>query len=193
MESIPEGLSYCDVKYLPIVKHFAKKINLVDTFDTMVSSQMDLSPGIAVLAMVLDTLSGRTPLYRLEEFFFEKDTELLLGTSVEAERFSDYNLARVLDKIYQTGTQKVFSAVAQNAVSAFDIDARRVHFDTTSVSVYGDYDYTDAPLHITHGHSKDKRPDLKQFLISMLCVDRNIPILGRCEDGNASDNEMTFL
>jgi transposase len=186
----PEELSYSDVRYLPIVKHFAKKINLVDTLDSMVSSQMDLSPGIAVLAMVLDTLSGRTPLYRLEEFFFEKDTELLLGTDVQPDRFSDYNLARVLDKIHQTGTQKVFSALAQNAVSTFDIDPKRVHFDTTSVSVYGDYDYTDEPFNITYGHSKDKRPDLKQFLISLLCVDRNIPILGTCEDGNASDKTL---
>jgi hypothetical protein len=61
--------------------------------------------------MVLDTLSGRTPLYRLEEFFFEKDIELLIGTDVEPSRFSDHNLARVLDKIYETGTQKVFSGV----------------------------------------------------------------------------------
>lgn len=190
MKSLPAGLSYSDVRYLPIIKHFAKKINLVDTLDTMVSSQMDLSPGIAVLAMVLDTLSGRTPLYRLEEFFFEKDTELLLGTDVEPACFSDYSLARVLDKIYQTGTQKVFSAIAQNAVTAFDIDARRVHFDTTSVSVYGDYDYSDEPFNITYGHSKDKRPDLKQFLISLLCVDRNIPILATCEDGNASDKTL---
>lgn len=191
MESLlPEGLSYSDVKYLPIVKHFAQKINLVDTLDTMVHSQMDLSPGIAVMAMVLDTLSGRTPLYRLEEFFFEKDTELLLGTDVQPERFSDYNLGRVLDKIHQTGTQKIFSAIAQNAVNGFDIDAKRVHFDTTSVSVYGDYDYTDEPFNITYGHSKDKRPDLKQFLISLLCVDRNIPILGATEDGNASDKTL---
>jgi len=191
MESLlPEGLSYCDVKYLPIVKHFAQKINLVDTLNTMVHSQMELSPGIAIMAMVLDTLSGRTPLYRLEEFFFEKDTELLLGTDVQPERFSDYNLGRVLDKIHQTGTQKVFSSIAQNAVTAFDIDAKRVHFDNTSVSVYGDYDYTDEPFNITYGHSKDKRPDLKQFLISLLCVDRNIPILGTTEDGNASDKTL---
>jgi transposase len=191
MESLlPEGLSYSDVKYLPIIKHFAQKINLVDTLDTMVNSQMELSPGIAVLAMVLDTLSGRTPLYRLEEFFFEKDTELLFGSDVKPERFSDYNLGRVLDKIHQTGTQKVFSSIAQNAVTAFDIDAKRVHFDTTSVSVYGDYDYTDEPFNITYGHSKDKRPDLKQFLISLLCVDRNIPILGTTEDGNASDKTL---
>jgi hypothetical protein len=51
-------------------------------------------------------------LYRLEEFFFEKDIELLIGSDVEPSRFSDYNLARVLDKIYETGTQKVFSAIA---------------------------------------------------------------------------------
>jgi transposase len=191
MESLlPEGLSYSDVKYLPIIKHFAKKINLVDTIDTMVKSQMELSPGIAVLAMVLDTLSGRTPLYRLEEFFFEKDTELMLGRNIEPERFSDYNLGRVLDKIHQTGTQKVFSSIAQNAVTGFDIDAKRVHFDTTSVSVFGDYIYSDEPFNITYGHSKDKRPDLKQFLISLLCVDRTIPILGATEDGNASDKTL---
>lgn len=191
MESLlPEGLSYSDVKYLPIIKHFAKKINLVGTIDTMVKSQMELSPGIAVLAMVLDTLSGRTPLYRLEEFFFEKDTELMLGSNVEPERFSDYNLGRVLDKIHQTGTQKVFSSIAQNAVTAFDIDAKRVHFDTTSISVFGDYIYSDEPFNITYGHSKDKRPDLKQFLISLLCVDRTIPILGATEDGNASDKTL---
>jgi transposase len=187
---IPEDITFTEVKHLPIVKHFAKKINLVDTFDTMVDSQMELSPGVAILAMVLDTLSDRTPLYRLEEFLFEKDTELLLGSDVPSERFSDYNLGRVLDKIHQTGTQKIFSTLAQNAVDAFDIDARRVHFDTTSVSVYGDYDFSDEPFNITYGHSKDKRPDLRQFLISLLCVDRNIPILGTCEDGNASDKTL---
>ena len=62
--------------------------------------------------------------------------------------------------------------------------------DTTSVSVFGDYDFGDPPLKITYGHSKDKRPDLKQFLISMLCVDRNIPILGTTEDGNTSDKTL---
>jgi hypothetical protein len=66
----------------------------------MVDSEMELSPGIAVLAMVLDTLSGRTPLYRLEEFFQEKDAELILGHDVEPELFCDYNVGRVLDKIF---------------------------------------------------------------------------------------------
>jgi len=102
-----ENLIITEVRHLPIVK--AQKIGLVETVDRMVGSQMQLSPGMAVLGMVLDTLSGRTPLYRLAEFFEEKDTELLLGTAIEPERFCDYNLGRSMDQIFETGTQKIFS------------------------------------------------------------------------------------
>jgi transposase len=189
-ELIPENLTFSEVGHLPIIKEFAKKIKLVETLDAMVDSEMELSPGIAVSAMVLDTLSGRTPLYRLEEFFQEKDAELILGHDVKPELFCDYNVGRMLDKIFDAGTQKVFSQLAQNAVNVFDVDPRRLHFDTTSISVFGDYDFDDPPLNITYGHSKDKRPDMKQFLVSMLCVDRNIPILGTTEDGNASDKTL---
>jgi transposase len=119
----------------------------------MVDSQMHLSAGLAVMAMVLDTLSGRTPLYRLKDAFAENDTELLLGTRVDPERLCDYNLARVLDRIYEAGTQKIFTQLAQNAIGGFSIDTRRLlHYDTTSISVYGDYEMTE-PFNITYGHS----------------------------------------
>jgi transposase len=185
-----DQMIFTDLRHMPIVKAYANKIGLVDTVDKMVDSQMELSPGLAVLAMVLDTLSGRSPLYRLSEFFEEKDTEILLGADIEPERFCDYNLGRSMDKIFETGTQKIFSQLSQNALKVFHVDPRRLHFDTTSVSVFGDYDLVDPPFEITYGHSKDKRPDLKQFLISMLCVDRNIPILGTTKDGNASDKTL---
>jgi transposase len=185
-----EQMVITDVKHMPIVKAYSKKIGLVETIDRMVDTQMELSPGYAVLGMVLDTLSGRTPLYRLAEFFEEKDTELLLGAPIAPERFCDTNLGRSMDKVFETGTQKIFSQLAQNALTAFEVDPRRLHFDTTSVSVFGDYDLVDPPFDITYGYSKDKRPDLKQFLISMLCVDRNIPILGTTTDGNASDKTL---
>jgi transposase len=187
---IPDNLTFSEVGHLPIIKQFTKEINLVDTINTMVKSQMQLQPGQAVLAMVLDTLSGRTPLYRLKEFFHEKDTELLLGTEIDPELFCDHNLGRVLDKIFDTGAQTIFSQLSQNAVKRFGIDTRDVHFDTTSISVYGDYELTEEPFKITYGHSKDHRADLKQFLISMLCVNRNIPIVGAPKDGNASDKTL---
>jgi hypothetical protein len=49
----------------------------------MVQNQMQTSAGLTVLAMVPDTLSGRNPLYRLQHFFQDKDTELLLGQTVD--------------------------------------------------------------------------------------------------------------
>jgi hypothetical protein len=111
-----EQMIITDARHMPIVKAYAKKIGLVETIDHMVDTQMELSPGLVVFGMVLDTLSGRTPLYRLTEFFDEKDTELLLGTPADPERFCDYNLGRSMDKIFETGTQKIFSQLAQNAL-----------------------------------------------------------------------------
>jgi transposase len=187
---LPDSLTITEARHLPIVKHFAQRLNLVETIDRMVGSQMQLSPGLMVLAMALDTLSGRTPLYRLQEFFEDKDTELLLGSPIDPASLADYNIGRGLDAIYQTGTQKIFSRISQNALERFEVDPQGVHFDTTSISVFGDYQCGEEPFQITYGHSKDKRPDLKQFVLSMLCVDRNIPILGACHDGNASDKTI---
>ena len=58
-ELIPENLTFSEVGHLPIIKEFGKKIKLVETLDAMVDSVMKLSSGIAVLAMVLDTLSSK--------------------------------------------------------------------------------------------------------------------------------------
>jgi hypothetical protein len=64
-----EGIESYSVKHLPIVKAYADRLGLVELVDHLVLSQMDLSPGVFFLGMVLDTLSGRNPLYRLEHFF----------------------------------------------------------------------------------------------------------------------------
>ena len=91
------SLTITDVQFLPIVKEYARRINLVDTINHMVNTEMELQPGPVVLGMVLDTLSGRSPLYRLKEFLDEKDTELLLGQTVSLEQFTDHNIGRALD------------------------------------------------------------------------------------------------
>jgi transposase len=183
-------LTITDVQFLPIVKEYARRINLVETINSLVSTEMQIQPGVVVLGMVEDTLSGRSPLYQLSHFFEEKDTELLLGEPISADKFTDYNIGRALDKIFETGTQKIFGQLSQNAIGGFQIKPIGAHYDTTSVSVFGDYEMTDEPFKITYGYSKAKRPDLKQFLIEMLCVDRNIPLFGTTRDGNASDKTL---
>ena len=64
------------------------------------------------------------------------------------------------------------------------------------MTVYGDYVFPAesadraVPFTITYGYSKDKRPDLKQFVFATLCVDRAVPLWGKPEDGNASDKTV---
>ncbi len=67
----------------------------------IVSSQMDLQPGVVVQAMVLDTLSGRPPLYRHKEFLADRDEELLEGEDLQANAFSDLNVGRALDRYFR--------------------------------------------------------------------------------------------
>ena len=187
------------VQHLPIVKAYADKIGLVEAINAVVPTEMSVDPGTIVLGMILDTLSGRSPLYRLEEFFTYQDTALLLGKAVAPAVFNDDTVGRVLDRLYDVGTMKIFTACAVRADQVYGLDKRYVHFDTTSISVYGDYlppegqpDQQEqaVPFTITHGYSKDKRPDLKQFVFSTLCVDRAVPLWGAPEDGNASDKTI---
>jgi transposase len=179
--------------HLPVIAAFCRRIGLIDVIDRIVPNEMEVSVGTLVQGMVLDTLSGRSPLYRLEEFFEHQDTQLLLGQEVDSTSFNDTTVARAMDAVFDIGAEKVFSEVAFSASCMFPLDKRYVHFDTTSVNVWGDYDRCISDpdsINITYGYSKDHRPDLKQFLVKMLCVGRNVPILGNCEDGNGSDKSI---
>jgi transposase len=193
MTDIPPEIEAYQVHHLAIVQAYADKIGLVEVVNQLVPTEMEVDPGTVVLGLVLDTLSGRSPLYRLEEFFAHQDTELLLGRALPPQVFNDDNVGRVLDRLYATGTLKIFTACVVRADKLCGFDKQYVHFDTTSKSVYGDYlpgEGQEVPFTITHGYSKAKRPDLKQFVLSMLCVDRAVPIWGKPEDGHASDKTL---
>ena len=145
---------------------FCRRICLIDTVNRAVPSDMAVDIGTVLQA---------------EEFIRSQDTGVLLGCEVSPGSFNDTTIGRAMDSIYSACTWKVFSQVAFRAASEFvgELDMRHVHFDTTSISVWGDkYSAGEDGLQVTYGHSKDKRPDLKQFMLRMLCVHRNIPLLG---------------
>ena len=49
--------------HLPLAAAWCRGINLVGCINSLVPSEMELQPGLAVLAMVLDVLTGRNALY----------------------------------------------------------------------------------------------------------------------------------
>ena len=117
------------VHHLPIVKAYADKIGLVEVINQLVPTEMAVDPGTIGLGLALDTLSGRSPLYRLEEFFAQHDTELLLGKTRPVQAFNADTVGRVLDRLYEIGTMKRFTTCAVRADSRFGLNKRHVHFD----------------------------------------------------------------
>src|SRR5215831_1629416 len=193
MPEIPPAIEVYPVHHLPIIKAYADQLGLVSLINHYVPTEMDVDAGTVVLGLVLDTLSGRSPLSRLEEFFAHQDTELLLGKALPPQAFTNDTVGRVLDRLYDFGTMRLFTACAIRAAMRFDLERRYVHFDTTSRSVWGAYEFAETqalPFQGTYGYSKDKRPDLKPFVLSTLCVERAVPIWGKPEDGNASDKTL---
>jgi hypothetical protein len=84
-----------DVRFLPIVSAFVKKIGVVEEINRLCPSEKDVSPGHVIMALILDTLSGRSPLYRLERSFKDMDLELLLGVDIEPSKLRT-NVGRFL-------------------------------------------------------------------------------------------------
>ncbi len=78
----------------------------------------NLSPGHAVKAMILNGLGlVSSPLYLFSKFFEGKATEHLIGAGIKPEHLNDDRLGRVLDKLYLTGLEQIFTSIALEAVS----------------------------------------------------------------------------
>src|SRR5436853_7199471 len=122
MPNIPPEIEVYPVQHLPIVKAYADQLGFVSLINHSVPTEMDVDAGTVVLGLVLDTLRGRSPLYRLEEFFAHQDTALLLGKALPPQALNDDQVGRVLDHLYECGTMKLFTACAVRAAARFGLN-----------------------------------------------------------------------
>jgi transposase len=154
-----------------------------------------VSAGIIVKAMLLNGLGFvSAPLYMFEQFFTGIATEHLLGEGVKAAHLNDDRLGDVLDLLYREGVTEIFLGISLRAVERFEVCVRTAHLDSTSFHLHGKYGEASsiAPessaIEITYGYSRDHRPDLKQFVMNLLCAgDGDIPLWLEMASGNQSD------
>lgn len=186
-----------DIDHCGIVAGIIDRIGLVDVINEKLGIHplQRISPGIVVKAMILNGLDLLTaPLYLFEKFFVGKATEHLLGEGIQAEDLNDDRLGRVLDKLYDANLTELFVNIALQAANKEGVKTSSLHLDSTSFHVHGEYaedeDDSGEPIaiKITQGYSRDHRPDLKQFIVDLMCSgDGDIPLYFRVADGNESD------
>ena len=135
------------------------------------------------------------PLYLFKEFFIGKATEHLLGEGILPEHLNDDRIGRALDSLWDYGLTPMFTNIAMLAQRQFKIGVESLHLDSSSFRVVGQYEMEGSEsveeIRITYGHSKDHRPDLKQFMMDVICTgDGDIPLFIRIADGNEADKAV---
>lgn len=210
-------ITVSNLDHLGLIAGLVDEIGIVQKINELVGSQPGeiVSPGLAVKAMIINGLGlVSAPLYLFSKFFEGKAIEHLIGEGIQASHLNDYRLGRVLDKLYLVGSSQIFTTIALAAAQKFEIDTETSHLDSSSFHLHGKYesqlpsisvtegeidgDHSDSsptnpisstvPIKITYGYSRDHRPDLKQFILDLICSsDGDVPLFLRVGSGNESD------
>ena len=139
----------------------------------------------ALLALLKNILVDRSALYAVGEWAALYDEGL-----VAQGKIGDDKLGRALDRLFAADRATLQTRVVLAVMKGFDLRMDQIHNDTTSVMVRGTYDGQNAKaIQLKRGHSKERRPDLKQLVYS-LCVtsDGAVPVHFKAYDGNQTDD-----
>jgi transposase len=182
--------------HLGVIASVIQDLGLIGMIDTRLvpDEQEVITPGEAVAAMILNGLGfANRPLSLTPQFFASNPLDLLFRAGINAEMFNRFKLGRTLDEASAYGCDLLFQELALAVCAHEGIDLRVNHLDTTSFSLTGDYipDSDAHAIRITHGYSKDHRPDLKQAVLElMVSQDGGIPFVSKSWDGNTSDTQV---
>jgi transposase len=147
------------------------------------------------------------------QFFETIACEHLIGAGVKPEYLNDDKLGRVMDKLFIKGLDTTFLTITLKAARKFNVSLSSSHLDSSSMHVHGEYNSSlpevifkrqqavnsqeseelavksPKEITLTYGYSRDHRPDLKQFIIELICVgDGELPIFLKLASGNQADS-----
>jgi len=212
----PQEIEIQNIDHLGIVAGIIDSIGLVEIINEIIGVEKDekVNAGQVVKAMIINGLGFVSkPLYMFPKYFETIACEHLIGAGVKPEYLNDDKLGRVMDKLFIKGLDTIFFIIALKAAQKFGVSLSTSHLDSSSMHVHGQYN-TSLPfvifesqkvgnnqeleelavkspkeITITYGYSRDHRPDLKQFIIEMICSgDGDIPIFLKLASGNQADS-----
>jgi transposase len=193
------GQTLHPVAPLPLVLGVLRRLEVAIVIDRLLPPHP--APGLAcgrgVEAMVLAILDGHHARYNVGKRLQERGMLALLQPGLTRAPLNEYRLGHILDALFAANLNRVFSAVALQALEVYAIPTPWLHQDTTTITLYGAYaddPQTPGAPRPAYGHSKDGRDALKQVLLSLgVSGDGGIPLRVGLRDGNRSDSVETSV
>src|SRR5438552_3845494 len=173
---------------LPVIADFSGRLDIAGIIDAACPMRdvALVSHGQVIEALIANRLTHPKAMVAVADW--ARDWAVEEVYAIPADTLNDDRLGRALDAIAPQ-VEHIVGSIGAKAIDAFGIDVTRVHWDMTSISLYGAYDQVDedhpAPA---YGHPKDRRTDLKQIQAGIaVAADGAIPLLHRAYDGGAGE------
>jgi transposase len=185
---------------LPVVDRFLERAGVervLARYLPPADRRVALPAAVAIGLLVRNLCVAREPLYGLAEWAERFDPALLGLGPGEADLLNDDRVGRALDQLFDADRGSLLTELMLGVIAEFQIDCSRLHNDSTSISLHGVYERADGrerggkpTTRAALGHSKDHRPDLKQFVLTLtVSADGAVPLAHRLLDGNVTDDQ----
>jgi hypothetical protein len=176
---------------LPVVADVCRRLDVAGIIDRAcpVGDKVALvTHGQVIEALVANRLTSPTPLVHVQDW--AKQWAVWEVWGIDPSTLNDDRVGRALDAVAEQ-LEQIVGSVGARAIATFGLDVARLHWDLTSISLYGAYpDPDDGFPTPRYGHPKDRRPDLKQVQTGLAVSgdpDGGVPILHRAYDGGAGE------
>ena len=185
---------------LPIVDAYLGRIGVQALLERHLppgDARTGLAAATVIGVLVANLCVAREPLYGLADWAGRFDPALLGLRAGEAALLNDDRVGRALDQLFDCDRGSLLTELMLGVIGEFDVDCSQLHNDSTSISLHGDYAGADGrerggkpTVAAALGHSKDHRPDLKQFVLTLtVSADGAVPLAHRLLDGNVTDDQ----
>src|SRR5436190_4395741 len=173
---------------LPVIADFSRRLDIAGIVDRACPMRDvgPLSHGQVIEALIANRLTSPKAMVAVADWAHGWAVGEVYG--IDPDTLNDDRLGRGLDALAGQVDQ-VVGSIGAKAIDVFGIDVARLHWDMTSISLYGAYRDTDdeypAPA---FGHPKDRRTDLKQIQAGIaVTADGGIPVFHHAYHGNAAE------
>jgi transposase len=176
---------------LPAIAHYFRELNLAATIDELVPWHGDVPLGTLVEVLVANRLLQPKALFRVGQW--AQSAALTDYYGLTAEQLNDDRLGRALERLAEHA-DTIQAALVLKAIERFELDVTQIHYDLTTVELYGAYETappegqpkpTPTP---TYGRTKSGRKHVKQVQLGLdVTGDGGVPVGHLPLDGNAAE------
>lgn len=177
----------------PVVQHFLERMGVAEIIRSCVGGSRvpDVDHGQAICVLVHNLVQSPGPLYRVGEWVVPLEAHVLGLTPGQKASINDDRIGRALDALSSERGRNIFFRLALRTIKQFNLDTRRIHHDTTTVTVTGRYAGSRVAPQIIFGNNKDYRPDLKQLVFGLnVTADGAVPVSHQVLSGNRTDDSV---